>query len=78
MSNLIEFPNDSHLIGDLAYKLSKTLLVGYKDNGQLTESQKLFNKMLNKNRICIENVFGLLKSKWRRLKMLETKRMDLT
>lgn len=73
----MKFPDDSHLIGDLAYKLSTKLMVGFKDNGQLTDSQKIFNKTLNKNQVVIENAFGLLKCRWRRLRILETKRMDL-
>lgn len=77
VANHVEFPDDSHLIGDLAYKLSTKLMVGFKDNGQLTDSQKIFNKTLNKDQVVIENAFGLLKCGWQKLMILETKRMDL-
>ncbi|VEN45580.1 unnamed protein product [Callosobruchus maculatus] len=73
----IDFPNNTHLIGDLAYPLSTYLLVGFKDNGNLSEPPKLFNRKLPQSRIVIENAFGILKGRFRRLKFLETKRLDL-
>lgn len=76
-NNLITFPENSHLIGDLAYPLSRTLLVGFRDNGNLTGTQRNFNHKLNQVRVVIENTFALLKTRFRRLKMLETKRLDL-
>ncbi|KAJ8927459.1 hypothetical protein NQ314_020078 [Rhamnusium bicolor] len=69
---LEDFPNDTHLIGDLVYRLTKTLLVGFKDNGYLTDRQKNFNKTLSKARVIIENAFALLKGRFRRLKYMET------
>lgn len=74
----IPFFDDSHLIGDLAYKLAVYLLVGFKNNGHLTDRQKNFNVFLNKSRVRIEHAFGLLKGRFRRLKLLETVRVDLT
>jgi hypothetical protein len=38
--------DDAHLIGDLAYKLSSTLMVGFKNHGNLTLRQKNFNVIL--------------------------------
>ncbi|XP_018404621.1 PREDICTED: putative nuclease HARBI1 [Cyphomyrmex costatus] len=76
-NSLIEFPNDSHLVGDLAYKLSSYLLVGFKDVGGLTEREKNFNKKLSQCRVRIENAFAYLKGRFRRLKYLETVRLDL-
>lgn len=73
----IVFPNDTHLVGDLAYPLSKNLLVGFKDNGQLTARQRLFNRKLSETRVVIENAFGLLKCRFRRLKFMETVKLDL-
>lgn len=72
----IIFYEDNHLIGDLAYKLDTNLLVGFKNNGHLTDAQKNFNYVLNKARVTIENAFALLKGRFRRLKLLETVRMD--
>lgn len=77
LNDEVEFPNDSHFIGDLAYPLSTKLLVGFKDNGHLTDAQKFYNMKLSQIRVVIENAFGLLKCRFRRLKMMETKRLDL-
>lgn len=76
-SQEIEFPNNSHLVGDLAYKLTNYLIVGFKDTGVLTNRQKNFNAKLNQIRVVVENAFALLKGRFRRLKFLETKRLDL-
>lgn len=72
----LQFFDNSHLIGDLAYKLSTNLIVAFKDFGQLTARQKNFNKILNKARVKIENSLALLKGRQRRLKFLETTRAD--
>ncbi|XP_066585492.1 uncharacterized protein [Prorops nasuta] len=69
--------NENYLLGDLAYKLSPMLIVGFKDNGHLTNTQKLFNQTISKIRVKIEHTFGLLKSRFRRLIYLETRRLDL-
>lgn len=50
-NNQVQFINDSHLIGDLAYPLSTKLLVGFKDRGDLTNAQKVFNKKLSQTRV---------------------------
>jgi len=76
-NSLIDFPEDSHIVGDLAYKLSPYLLVGFKNVGILTERQKNFNKKLSQCRVKIENTFAYLKGRFRRLKYLETVRLDL-
>jgi hypothetical protein len=69
--------DDGHLIGDLAYKLSSTLMVGFKNHGNLTLRQKNFNVILSKSRVTIERAYALLKGRFRRLKKLETVRLDL-
>ncbi|XP_066595395.1 uncharacterized protein [Prorops nasuta] len=58
----VNFFRGSYLLGDLAYKLSTSLIVGFKDNGYLNHRQKLFNQKLSQIRVKIENAFGLLKS----------------
>ncbi|KAL1488476.1 hypothetical protein ABEB36_014945 [Hypothenemus hampei] len=75
-NNLISFPDDSHLIGDLAYVLSEKLIVGFKDNGRLTNEQKNFNNKLSRTRVVIEHAFAWLKGRFRRLKFVETVRAD--
>ncbi|KAB0801865.1 hypothetical protein PPYR_04051 [Photinus pyralis] len=72
----VQFYNNSHLVGDLAYKLSTSLIVGFKNLGNLTEMQINFNKKLNANRVEIENAFAFLKGRFRRLKYVETVRLD--
>ncbi|KAK4872990.1 hypothetical protein RN001_015019 [Aquatica leii] len=71
------FYNDGHLVGDLAYKLTPTLMVGFKNFGNMTEPEINFNKRLSMCRIDIENAFALLKGRFRRLKFIETIRLDL-
>ncbi|KAK5648278.1 hypothetical protein RI129_003170 [Pyrocoelia pectoralis] len=71
------FYNDGHLVGDLAYKLSPTLMVGFKNFGNMTQREINFNKKLSMCRIEIENAFALLKGRFRRLKFIETVRLDL-
>ncbi|KAJ8955932.1 hypothetical protein NQ314_006781 [Rhamnusium bicolor] len=73
----IRFFDGTHLVGDLAYKLHTNLMVGFKDNGHLTLRQKNFNVILSKIRVKIENAFALLKGRFRRLKFLETIRLEL-
>ncbi|KAB0793030.1 hypothetical protein PPYR_12650 [Photinus pyralis] len=73
----VTFPNDTHLVGDLAYSLSRYLIVGFKNIGVLTARQKNFNYKLSQCRVVMENAFGYLKGRFRRLKSLETVRLDL-
>lgn len=60
-----------HLLGDGAYPLRDFLLIPFKDCGNLTPRQKKFNKKLSQTRVKIENCFGLLKRRFRQLKVLE-------
>lgn len=66
-------PDNLHLLGDSAYPLQTFLLCPYKDNGHLTRKQKNFNKKLSSTRVIIEQAFGLLKGRWRRLQYLDIK-----
>ncbi|CAG7727249.1 unnamed protein product [Allacma fusca] len=71
------FPADCHLIGDSAYPLSGVLLTPYRNNGHLTATQKRYNMLLSSSRTLIEQAFGLLKCRWRRLKYLDMSNMEL-
>uniref|UniRef100_A0A8D8TYU7 Nuclease HARBI1 n=1 Tax=Cacopsylla melanoneura TaxID=428564 RepID=A0A8D8TYU7_9HEMI len=64
------FPPDTHLLGDSAYPTKQWLLPPYKDFGRLDASKKKYNLIHSKTRVVIENTFGLLKNRWRRLKMV--------
>ncbi|XP_036329491.1 putative nuclease HARBI1 [Rhagoletis pomonella] len=61
------FPNDSFILGDSAYPATSWLVPPFKDYGNLSESQRNFNKLHSSTRIVVENAFGLLKTRFRRL-----------
>lgn len=65
--NVDKFPNNTHLIGDAAYRLHQHLLTPYIDNGHLTQRQKNYNFCHSSTRMVIERAFGLLKCRWRSL-----------
>lgn len=69
ITNLVE--KSYHILGDSAYTLKMNLLTPYRDNGYLTQEEIQYNCTHAKARSCIERAFGLLKSKFRRLKYLE-------
>lgn len=60
-----------HILGDAAYPLRKYLITPYRDNGNLTQEQKNFNYKFSACRVKIENVFGLLKGRFRQLIRLD-------
>ncbi|XP_043269928.1 putative nuclease HARBI1 [Venturia canescens] len=67
LGNPVKFPEEYHLVGDLAYKLHPNLLTPYRDNGHLTERQRNYNFFQSSARIAIERAFGLLKGRFRSL-----------
>ncbi|GAB1860676.1 Putative nuclease HARBI1 [Camponotus japonicus] len=67
LGNVTKFPQNSHLVGDLAYKLHENLLIPYRDNGHLTKRQSNYNFCHASARIVIERAFGLLKGRFRSL-----------
>ena len=62
------------IIGDSAYPMQTWLMKPFADNSSLTLEQKCFNYRLSRARIVVENAFGRLKARWRRL----MKRNDMT
>ncbi|CAN7992729.1 unnamed protein product, partial [Ixodes hexagonus] len=60
-----------HLLGDAAYPCREYLLPPYKDYGNLSPQQQAFNTKLSSTRVLIENSFGILKNRFRQLKVLE-------
>ena len=67
-----------HLIGDAAYPVRKWLMTPFRDTGNLTAQQNLFNRSLSSKRQCIERAFGLLKGRFRRLKHINIKSLEET
>ena len=55
------------LIGDSAYPLTSWIMKPFPCNSALSHSQKQFNYRLSRARIVVENAFGRLKARWRRL-----------
>ena len=55
------------LLGDSAYPLQTRLMKPYPDSSAMTSEQKMYNYRTSRARIVIENAFGRLKGRWRRL-----------
>lgn len=64
--NLFSSPS-YHILGDSAFPLSDHVMVPFKDYGSLSAKELTFNKKLSKTRVVIENTFGILKSRFRKL-----------
>lgn len=60
-----------HIIGDSGFQLSTYLLTPYRDYGHLTHTQRKYNTKLSQTRVVIENSFGWLKGRFRRLKYVD-------
>jgi len=60
-----------HILADSAYPLEENIITPYRDYGNLTVTEKQFNKNRSKIRVVIENTFGLLKGRFRQLLKLD-------
>ena len=60
-------------MGDGAYPLQQWLLKPFRNDGHLTQRMRRFNYRLSSARVAIERAFGLLKGRFHRLKLLDTK-----
>ena len=69
-SESVLFPESTFIIGDAVYPLKTWLITGFKNDGKLTREQRLFNYVLSSTRIKIEPTFGLLKGRFRKLKVM--------
>lgn len=68
--------DSAHIIGDIDYPLSTYLMTPYKDDGQLTTKQLLFNDTLRSTRMVIDQAFAKLFGRFRRLKHLLMFKME--
>ena len=55
-----------YLIGDAAYPLKTRLMKPFPDRG-LSDDRKRYNYRMSRARMVVENAFGRLKGRWRRL-----------
>ncbi|KAF0695765.1 protein ALP1-like, partial [Aphis craccivora] len=67
------FPSEYHI---LAFPLSKRLFTPYRQRKILTPTQGIYNKRLSSTRVVIEQAFGLLLGRFRRLKSVCMKNVD--
>lgn len=63
-------PPPCHILGDGAYPSTEGLMVPYKVNGYLTREETSFNEILSSTIILIEQAFGKLISRFRKLKYI--------
>lgn len=66
-------PPKYHIMGDNAYPNSSFLITPFRDNGHLSPEKSRFNTSLSAIRQCIERAFGMLKTKFRKLKFVDIK-----
>ncbi|KAI4471963.1 hypothetical protein MML48_1g00799 [Holotrichia oblita] len=64
-------PAGRYLLGDSAYPNLPWLVTPFRGTGHLTAQQRQFNYKHSSSRIVIENTFGMLKGRFRRLKYFE-------
>lgn len=65
--NLYFSSNEYHILGDSAFPIRTWLMTPYKRVNQLGEMENYHNYCLSADRVAIENVFGIIKGRWRRL-----------
>lgn len=71
------FIRDDFLLGDSAYPNLHWIVPPYQDTGNLSRDQRQFNYMHSATRIVVENAFGLLKNRFRRLRKLDNLNINL-
>ncbi|KAJ8355098.1 hypothetical protein AAFF_G00032860 [Aldrovandia affinis] len=67
------------LLGDTAY-IAQTypfIITPKRDNGALTVDDQQLNARISRGRVVVEQAFGRLKCKWRRLRDLSNTRVDI-
>ncbi|XP_008189991.1 putative nuclease HARBI1 [Acyrthosiphon pisum] len=64
-------PRESFILGDSAYPLTEAIMTPYKNNGHLTPAQIFFNQTLSSSRVVVEQSFGKLIGRFRKLRLLD-------
>lgn len=73
-SKAVQKCGDDYILGDSAYLHLPWLLTPYKDNGtSFPVWKKKFNNYHSQQRVAIENTFGLVKQRFRRLYLADAK-----
>ncbi|WAR05777.1 hypothetical protein MAR_021146 [Mya arenaria] len=71
-------PENSYIIGDQSYPLLNWLMKKFPETGTLSTEKCLFNKCLSVKRKLIEQTFGILKGRFRKLKFMDiSKTIDI-
>lgn len=67
------------LLGDSTYigQAYPFIATPKRDNGALTMQDQLYNSRISHGRVIVEQAFGRLKCKWRRVRDLQNTRLDL-
>ncbi|XP_052125219.1 uncharacterized protein LOC127749746 [Frankliniella occidentalis] len=68
---------DQHILGDKAYALMDSVMVPFKNLGNLTAEERAYNHSLCKSRVRIEHAFGKSFGQWRRMKHLESANVEI-
>lgn len=76
LQGVVDHNNGTFMVGDGAYKLEQYMLTPYKDHGFLTAKQKRYNICQSSTRMVVERSFGLLKSRFQRLKHIEIRQLE--
>ena len=78
-TNWQEKIEDYRLLGDSAYigQAFPFIITPKRDNGALTNADRQENFHISRGRVIVENAFGRMKCKWRRLRDLQNTRMDI-
>lgn len=65
-----------HILGNGGYPIMKWLLTPFRNNGHLSRPQQKYNHYHSSNRVVIERVFALLKTRFRRLHYVDTAKVS--
>ncbi|KAI4455225.1 hypothetical protein MML48_9g00015993 [Holotrichia oblita] len=73
---LVNCGQNYHILGDGAYPIREWCLTPFRDYGNLSEGERIYNAKFCKTRVSIENTFGLLKSRFRQLLQIQMDDVD--